>query len=85
MSAKTVKNVDKPASELVKASLEPVIQVKMGNAYGNTYLYPANEQAALVCKLTGQKTIDRSKHIPLLKQLGFTVQLVPTVQTIEEL
>ena len=47
--------------------------VTVKHVYGVQQLYPANEQARLVCKLLGQKTLTR-ENCAILKQMGFDLQ-----------
>lgn len=44
--------------------------------YGNPTIYPADEFAALFCKLTGRKTL-RTEDLEIVAALGFAVEVVP--------
>lgn len=41
--------------------------------YGNTYFYPANEQAQLFVSLTPTQTL-LPRHLKIIKELGFEVE-----------
>lgn len=49
-----------------------VIQIK--SVYGNTLIYPMNEQAKLFASIAGQKTLSKD-HVEKIKQLGYSVEV----------
>jgi hypothetical protein len=52
-----------------------IAQVWIREVYGNTTIYPANEQAELLAKIAGTKTLTTST-VELAKKLGFTFEVV---------
>lgn len=56
--------------------METIAKVYIKTIYGRTLCFPANDTAIRLTYLTGSKTLQKS-HIRLIKELGFTVELVP--------
>lgn len=54
---------------------KPTIKVMLRNVYGEEKIYPACGKAEVFVELLGQKTLTY-KQIELIKQLGFTVEIV---------
>ena len=53
------------------------IKVTIKSVYGKDVIYPACTQSSLIVQLAKKKTFD--KHdIDLMRQIGFTVELVNT-------
>ena len=50
------------------------IIVEIKQVYGNKTIYPVCEQAKLLCKLSGNKTLT-TKSINLIKQLGYEIEV----------
>jgi hypothetical protein len=51
------------------------IQVTIKTVYGKDLIYPVDDKAKLFAELVGLKTLT-TKHIDLIKALGFTVELI---------
>lgn len=50
------------------------ITIEVKNIYGNEMIYPVCEQASLLARLAGTKTITRDA-LKLIKQLGYEIKL----------
>lgn len=50
--------------------------IEIRTVYGNEAIYPANEAAASICKLTGKKTLSRA-DLAVAESLGFVVAIKP--------
>lgn len=48
------------------------IKVRIKNVYGNELVYPVCADAALLCSLTGQKTLS-PMHLRQIKALGYEI------------
>ena len=58
---------------------ETLIKIEVKNVYGNTYYYPANENAKHFVKIAGTKTIDPN-NFKYIRSLGFRIETVqPTI------
>jgi hypothetical protein len=58
---------------------EMEITVRVKNVYGKQLVYPVNDNAQLLCALTGAKTFT-SEALAVIKQLGYTVTVeTPTI------
>lgn len=51
------------------------IQVTIKSVYGKTLIYPVDDKAKVFTALIGQKTLT-TKHLELIKSLGFEVELI---------
>jgi hypothetical protein len=58
-----------------------IAQVEVKEVYGNKTIYPLNDQARLLARIAGTKTLTASTVI-LAKELGFTFEIVQPVSTI---
>jgi len=56
----------------VTATPRPVIEVETREVYGAITVYPFNERAKLICRLTGCKTL-RHTDITTCRELGFEI------------
>lgn len=59
-----------------------IVQVRVRETYGVERIYPVCEIANIFTRLTRQKTFSH-ENIALIKQLGYTVIVVP--QTVKEI
>lgn len=50
------------------------ITIKIKNVYGNELIYPVCQEAQLLCRLTGQKTLS-PHHLNIIKDLGYDIQV----------
>lgn len=59
------------------------IKVNIVNQFGNERIFPVegDTPAELLTRLTGKKTLDRN-DIEIIKELGFTVTVEPTVNVL---
>ncbi len=57
------------------------IQVKIKNVYGNETVYPVCDKAKLLASLAGHTTLT-DRDLRLVKELGYTVQVVQEKQTL---
>jgi hypothetical protein len=56
-----------------------IAQIEVKEVYGNKTMYPVNDQARLLARIAGTKTLTASTVI-LAKQLGFVFEIVqPTI------
>ena len=53
-----------------------VIEVSVKSVYGNTLIYPANENAKLLAQIAGTKTIN-NQALALAERMGFSIVTVP--------
>ena len=51
------------------------ILIEIKNVYGRECIYPACPVAALLCKLTGKKTFDRENDLPIIRGLGYEIEI----------
>jgi hypothetical protein len=51
------------------------IQVTIKTVYGKDLIYPVDDKAKLFTALVGMKTLT-TKHLDLIKALGFTIELI---------
>jgi hypothetical protein len=58
-----------------------IAQIEIKEVYGNRTIYPVNEQAQLLAKIAGTKTLTNSTVL-LAKQLGFVFEVVQPQLTI---
>lgn len=54
------------------------VQVKITHQYGQRRIFPVNGQAKIFAEIAGQKTLSE-KHIELIKELGFDIEVIPEV------
>lgn len=52
------------------------IQIRVKDVYGRETYYPVNEEAQLIAKLAGTRTLT-SEALTIAKQLGYTVETLP--------
>ena len=63
---------------------EKLVKIEVRNVYGNTYYYPANENAKLFTNIAGTKTIDPN-NFKYIRLLGFKIEPVqPKIAALEE-
>jgi hypothetical protein len=56
-----------------------IAQIEVKEVYGNRTIYPVNEQARLLARIAGTKTLTHSTVI-LAKELGFHFEIIqPTI------
>lgn len=55
------------------------IKVTIKSVYGNELIYPACETSEIFANLTRKLTLD-AKDIEKIKQLGYTITVVPAYQ-----
>jgi hypothetical protein len=56
-----------------------IAQIEVKEVYGNKTIYPVNEQARLLARIAGTKTLTTST-VSLAKELGFHFEIVqPTI------
>jgi len=53
---------------------EKTVVVTVKSVYGADLVYPVNQNAILLCKLTGQKTLT-PKDMLIIKTLGYDIQV----------
>ena len=53
------------------------IKIRLKSVYGNTLIYPANEIAEQLVKLTGRKTFNKD-DLKIVKELGYTIEQIDT-------
>jgi hypothetical protein len=58
-----------------------IAQVEIKEVYGNKTIYPLNDQARLLARIAGTKTLTASTVI-LAKELGFHFEIVQPTTTI---
>jgi hypothetical protein len=58
-----------------------IAQIEVKEVYGNKTIYPVNDQARLLARIAGTKTLTASTVI-LAKQLGFVFEIVQPTMTI---
>lgn len=51
------------------------IQVTIKSVYGKTLIYPVDSNAKVFAELIGKRTLS-TKHLELIKSLGYTVELI---------
>lgn len=57
-----------------------VINIRIDRVYGKCTIYPANEQAELLAKIAGTKTLTNSA-LQLAEQMGFTIMETMAAKT----
>lgn len=60
------------------------IKVELKETYGTQRVYPVCDTAILLARLTKQTTFT-SRNVTILKQLGYTIQVVETKQELKTL
>ena len=58
-----------------------IAQVEIKEVYGNRTIYPINDQAQLLARIAGTKTLTAST-VELAKKLGFHFEIVQPTTTI---
>lgn len=58
-----------------------IAQVEIKEVYGNKTIYPINQEAQLLARIAGTKTLTAST-VDLAKKLGFTFEIVQPVTTL---
>jgi hypothetical protein len=58
-----------------------IAQIEVKEVYGNRTIYPVNDQARLLARIAGTKTLTNST-ILLAKELGFHFEVVQPTMTI---
>jgi hypothetical protein len=58
-----------------------IAQIEIKEVYGNRTIYPVNEQARLLARIAGTKTLTAAT-VTLAKQLGFHFEVVQPAMTI---
>jgi hypothetical protein len=58
-----------------------IAQIEVKEVYGNRTIYPVNEQARLLARIAGTKTLTPSTVI-LAKELGFHFEIIQPTMTI---
>ena len=61
--------------------MEKTIEVIVKNNFGNDLVYPKCDEAIMFAKISGHKTLT-PYTIQLLKDNGYTVKVVPEVDTL---
>jgi len=54
--------------------METIIKITLRSVYGNETAYPDNDQARLICQLTGCRTL-RAQDIKTLRAMGFVIEV----------
>ena len=62
---------------------DKIVKVEVKNVYGNTYYFPANENAKYFTLIARTKTIDQN-NFKYIRMLGFKVEALQPVVEIEE-
>lgn len=57
--------------------MDTLIRITAKSVYGAIKYYPANSQAELLCKLSGQKTLTL-EQLSVIKNMGFTIEAIQT-------
>ena len=55
--------------------MQNVIQIKVKQVYGNETIYPVNDQAQLIAKIAGTKTLTK-QALSYAKLIGFTIEQI---------
>lgn len=58
-----------------------IAQIEVKEVYGNRTIYPVNEQARILARIAGTKTLTIGT-LNLAKQLGFVFEVVQPTMTI---
>lgn len=58
-----------------------IAQIEVKEVYGNRTIYPVNEQARILARIAGTKTLTNSTVL-LAKELGFHFEVVQPTMTI---
>jgi hypothetical protein len=59
---------------------QAVIEIEVRNVYGNTTIYPVNEQAKLLALIAGTKTLTNTV-LAYAERMGFTIQEATPAKT----
>ncbi len=62
-----------------------IVQVRVRSVYGNDLIYPINDIAKLLTRLTGKKTLSIGS-MSVITQLGYEVEYLPqtVIQTVNQ-
>ena len=57
-------------------TIDPVIEVRVKDVYGNQMIYPVCDAAKVFAAIAGTKTLTQQTLL-LIKQLGYDIDIVP--------